>query len=94
MWSQRVDASSSFRPLARLVREANGAQILGASFWRTAFCEAGEAMIAIGPEGGFAEHEMKVAWEAGWKSLSLGSRILRVETAAMVVAAWFGSPAT
>ena len=42
--------------------------------------------VAVGPEGGFAEDEVQMAVAAGWRTLSLGPRILRVETAAMVLA--------
>jgi 16S rRNA (uracil1498-N3)-methyltransferase len=45
-------------------------------------------VFAIGPEGGFADDEIHAAASAGWLCLSLGSRILRVETAALSVAAW------
>ncbi|MFO0967496.1 MAG: 16S rRNA (uracil(1498)-N(3))-methyltransferase [Gemmataceae bacterium] len=44
--------------------------------------------IAIGPEGGFTDEETRLALEAGWRRVSLGPRILRVETAALVLAAW------
>lgn len=43
-----------------------------------------EATIAIGPEGGFSPREQGIAAEQGWQGLSLGPRILRVETAAWV----------
>lgn len=50
--------------------------------------EAGsDRLIAVGPEGGFSEDEVRIAVEAGWRQLSLGPRILRVETAALTVAA-------
>ncbi|MBR5438323.1 MAG: 16S rRNA (uracil(1498)-N(3))-methyltransferase [Clostridia bacterium] len=39
--------------------------------------------IIIGPEGGFEESEVEKASEAGGKIISLGSRILRTETAAI-----------
>lgn len=39
--------------------------------------------ILIGPEGGFDDGEISAAIEAGGKSISLGSRILRTETAAV-----------
>ncbi|MDD6146822.1 MAG: 16S rRNA (uracil(1498)-N(3))-methyltransferase [Oscillospiraceae bacterium] len=39
--------------------------------------------IVIGPEGGFEDSEIELAKEAGGVTLSLGSRILRTETAAM-----------
>lgn len=40
--------------------------------------------IVIGPEGGISPHEMKQLTEAGFKSISLGNRTYRAETAAMV----------
>ena len=40
-------------------------------------------MILIGPEGGFSEQEIQTAKNRGFKSSSLGPRILRAETAAM-----------
>jgi 16S rRNA (uracil1498-N3)-methyltransferase len=42
--------------------------------------------IAIGPEGGFTEDEVHQATAAGWRAVDLGSRILRVETAAIALA--------
>jgi 16S rRNA (uracil1498-N3)-methyltransferase len=41
--------------------------------------------IAIGPEGGFTDGEVTAATAAGWQSLDLGARILRVETAAVAI---------
>ena len=43
--------------------------------------------IIIGPEGGFEEKEIELAREAGGKIISLGSRILRTETAAITTIA-------
>lgn len=40
--------------------------------------------LLIGPEGGFAEEEIAAAQEQGWQPVSLGRRILRSETAAIV----------
>ena len=37
--------------------------------------------LLIGPEGGFAEHEVEIALHHGYKKVSLGKRILRAETA-------------
>ncbi len=39
-----------------------------------------EAVIAIGPEGGFTDEEARIE---GWNVASLGPRILRIETAAI-----------
>jgi 16S rRNA (uracil1498-N3)-methyltransferase len=44
-------------------------------------------LLAVGPEGGFADEEAALAVAAGWHSVDLGPRILRVETAALLLAA-------
>jgi 16S rRNA (uracil1498-N3)-methyltransferase len=43
--------------------------------------------FAVGPEGGLTDSEIAEADAAGWQQVSLGSRILRVETAAIALAA-------
>jgi 16S rRNA (uracil1498-N3)-methyltransferase len=43
--------------------------------------------IAVGPEGGFTEEETAAATARGWHAMTLGPRLLRVETAAIVLAA-------
>lgn len=49
---------------------------------------AGDSVvIAIGPEGGFSDRELALAAEQGWQTVDLGRRILRVETAAVALAA-------
>ncbi len=50
------------------------------------FKEAKVIRIAVGPEGGFADDEVALAVEHGWQTVSLGPRILRVETAAIALA--------
>jgi 16S rRNA (uracil1498-N3)-methyltransferase len=47
-----------------------------------------DVVVAVGPEGGWTEAEIEPAREAGWRLVSLGPRILRIETAALVLAAW------
>ncbi len=47
-----------------------------------------EWLCAVGPEGGFTLQELESAQAAGWQLVSLGPRILRVETAAVALAAW------
>ncbi len=47
----------------------------------------GDVVVAVGPEGGFDEEEVDRARSAGWQVVGLGPRILRVETAALVLAA-------
>jgi 16S rRNA (uracil1498-N3)-methyltransferase len=48
--------------------------------------EAQDLVIAVGPEGGFVQEEVELAIAAGWKVVSLGNRILRVETAVLTMA--------
>jgi 16S rRNA (uracil1498-N3)-methyltransferase len=43
----------------------------------------GAVILALGPEGGWTDEELKLFQEAGWISASLGSTILRAETAAI-----------
>jgi 16S rRNA (uracil1498-N3)-methyltransferase len=45
------------------------------------------ARIAVGPEGGFSNEEVALAIRHGWRAVSLGPRILRVETAALALVA-------
>jgi 16S rRNA (uracil1498-N3)-methyltransferase len=44
-------------------------------------------VVAVGPEGGFTEGEVTRAVACGWQLVNLGPRILRVETAALALAA-------
>lgn len=48
-----------------------------------------KAAIIIGPEGGFAESEIKILNDKGAVCISLGPRILRTETAGMTLLAQF-----
>ena len=44
-------------------------------------------IAAVGPEGGFSPAEFSLFKETGWSAISLGNCILRVETAAIALAA-------
>lgn len=48
-------------------------------------------LLLIGPEGGFSPHEIQTATQYHFLPLSLGPRILRTETAAVVAIALFQS---
>jgi 16S rRNA (uracil1498-N3)-methyltransferase len=50
-------------------------------------------LVAIGPESGFTDAEALAAEVAGWQLVTLGPRILRIETAALALAAAIASAA-
>jgi len=55
-----------------------------------ALCRQSQArrlLVVIGPEGGFSEREARAACQAGVELVSLGSRILRAETASIAATA-------
>lgn len=54
----------------------------GTTPWRAG--EAGEVWIVVGPEGGFAQEEVRALEARGYRSARLGATTLRVETAAVV----------
>jgi 16S rRNA (uracil1498-N3)-methyltransferase len=45
-----------------------------------------DTALAVGPEGGFTDEEVALARSARWLAVGLGPRLLRVETAALVLA--------
>jgi 16S rRNA (uracil1498-N3)-methyltransferase len=44
--------------------------------------------IFVGPEGGFDDKEVEAATNAGFKSITIGKRILRTETAGFTMLSW------
>lgn len=72
---QWLDFAASSLPETRVILHPTGEAFPGIR---------GDAVCAIGPEGGFTEAELSLP---GWRLASLGSRILRIETAALAVAA-------
>ncbi len=68
------------RFLAHPAQSAAGAGELLASL-----AGAREVWFAVGPEGGFTDDEVEAALQAGWSIVSLGPRLLRVETAALAL---------
>ena len=55
----------------------------GARYMSEIIDEKKSLTIAIGPEGGFSDEEVEELKTAGFETVTLGSRILRAETAAM-----------
>jgi len=59
----------------------------GAPFQISRIAVDGPVVAAIGPEGGFTDAELELASRAGAKLVSLGPRVLRIETAGLALAA-------
>jgi 16S rRNA (uracil1498-N3)-methyltransferase len=68
--------------IRRLLAHPNGTR-----FSELDFASPLATHLAIGPEGGFTDAEVAAATAAGWQAVALGPRILRVETAAVALAA-------
>ncbi|HTQ39064.1 MAG TPA: 16S rRNA (uracil(1498)-N(3))-methyltransferase [Pirellulales bacterium] len=87
-WRTYVAANQD---VLRMVAHSGGNPLC--SVWPSQLVEAGNLSVpcvtaAIGPEGGFTKEEIDQALAAGWKAVDLGPRVLRVETAAIALAAW------
>jgi 16S rRNA (uracil1498-N3)-methyltransferase len=77
-WNEWIDSASA----RRLLAHPGGARLS-----QVDINTAVTTQIAVGPEGGLADAEVATAIDAGWQTVDLGSRILRVETAAIALAA-------
>ncbi len=58
-----------------VLEDADGSPASGISYF-----------VAVGPEGGFTDAEIGFAVERGWRTVDLGPRTLRIETAAVALA--------
>jgi 16S rRNA (uracil1498-N3)-methyltransferase len=79
LWANWIGSDESAR---RLIAHPSGLPISEADFSRPI-----PTRITIGPEGGLTDIEVAAATTASWQPVSLGERILRVETAAIALAA-------
>lgn len=80
-WSEWLATAPDAR---RLVADPTGRPIAAADW-----THAGPAFVSVGPEGGLTDGELTEARAAGWEIVALGPRILRIETAAVALAALF-----
>lgn len=88
----RVEFVDRFRPFAEdwlgaepalgevLVADPRAAETLGAS-------KGAPRVLVLGPEGGFVDFELELFASRGFRSVGLGPRILRVETACVAALA-------
>lgn len=88
--SMQLDAPIGYDALLQS-GESNSEDILRLLFWEEekelhldnipAIGNARSVALILGPEGGFSRQEVDLARESGWRTVSLGERILRAETA-------------
>lgn len=82
-WSDWISLASNTNPGSaerRLVAQPGGVPLLQIDLSAPLATQ-----LAIGPEGGLTIEELDAAKAAGWQSVDLGLRILRVETAAVAL---------
>ena len=80
------ELAARYPAAVRLVAHPGGAS-LGDQLLTTPGQAIPEIVAAVGPEGGFTEAEVEQAVAAGFQLVSLGTHILRIETAAIALAA-------
>ncbi|MDH7568446.1 MAG: 16S rRNA (uracil(1498)-N(3))-methyltransferase [Armatimonadota bacterium] len=76
-----LGATSAFH-LTLIAVESGGTPLR--AVMEAARSETRQVLLLVGPEGGFAAHETRAALDAGLRPVSLGARVLRAETAAIV----------
>ena len=95
--SQRWFATPQGQPIREALRASSSAEPhpAPAGDQTSARDELGTAVpvgwtVAVGPEGGWTDEEQQLALKSGFVAVSLGERILRIETAALAAASWIG----
>jgi 16S rRNA (uracil1498-N3)-methyltransferase len=77
-----IEHEATHGPAKRLIAHPTGRDLC------EAVCSTDDGNVCtVGPEGGFTDDELNSALAAGWQAVSLGPRILRIETAAIALAA-------
>ncbi len=86
-----IDAPTSYAESLKKKSDDNG--VLRLLFWEEEkttrlgdipeIRDAASLALMLGPEGGFTREEVELARLSGWRTVSLGDRILRAETATL-----------
>jgi len=82
-WQQFVEEEFPHRTV--LVAHPTGKPVFNHEFSTS---DGAETLLVVGPEGGFTEQEIESAVDAGAHLVGLGPNILRIETAAIALAAY------
>lgn len=80
-----IDRPANECELRLMFAERNGASLAEAA--PNPLSGFPKVFALIGPEGGWADEEIELAREAGWRIVTLGGRTLRAETAAIAIVA-------
>lgn len=84
VWAEFVVSAKGTK--RRWLAHPAGSDQAGVPAVRPSGARAGGCVLAVGPEGGFSDDEVTAALQAGWEWIDLGPRILRIETAALLLA--------
>jgi 16S rRNA (uracil1498-N3)-methyltransferase len=84
----RVEQPAVWAEYCRRPRSAMARVVAHPGGTKTPSSSRGNIVVAVGPEGGFTEEEIELARLAGWEVVDLGPRMLRIETAAILLATW------
>lgn len=84
-WNEYASGASNSETARLFAHPAGDAEL--AALRSTRLDEVGHVAVAIGPEGGWTDEEVALASANDWRFIDLGPRILRVETAAIALAA-------
>lgn len=85
-WPEFCAANSGDDELRILADPAGNIELPALTERLRADAQPTSLVLAVGPEGGWTDAERKCASSNDWQLVSLGSRILRVETAALLLA--------
>jgi 16S rRNA (uracil1498-N3)-methyltransferase len=80
-----IDRPAEEGELRLMFAERNGSSL--ADVTHSSPSDLPKMFALVGPEGGWADEEIELAREAGWKIVTLGGRTLRAETAAIAIVA-------
>jgi 16S rRNA (uracil1498-N3)-methyltransferase len=89
-WDELADELVTAEKATRLIAHPGGLPLHEAIRSIAAGAQIQEVVAAVGPEGGLTDEEVNRGAVSGWQVVDLGPRILRVETAAIAIAASIG----